>query len=257
MSLSPSSPPPPDAPSVDPGQIARFDRLARSWWDPHGPFWPLHVLNQLRTDWILQHLCQEFRRDPASAAPLEGLRVLDIGCGGGLLAENMAKMGAMVVGIDVTPRNILIAEQHARQSPGLDVTYRLLSLEEMDETDFDVVLNMEVLEHVLNPMEFLRLSLGAVRTGGMLVVATINRTFAAYLTVILGAEYLFRILPRGTHEWRRFIPPDQVELTLKAEDAHIVARSGIGVNPLTRKMWLRPYEGINYMMLYRKNLRPG
>jgi 2-polyprenyl-6-hydroxyphenyl methylase/3-demethylubiquinone-9 3-methyltransferase len=238
------------APSVDPEEVARYQRLAATWWDEAGPFWPLHVLNRVRTDWIVRHLAHELGRDPARPKPLEGLRVLDIGCGGGILSESIARHGAQVLGIDVTPRNITIAKGHA-DGQGLDVTYRQVALEELDEAPFDVVLNMEVIEHVLDAPTFLQRCLGMVRPDGFLVLATLNRTLASFVAGIVGAEYIFRLLPRGTHQWRRFVRPSELVRPLEAAGGGIVARSGVAVNPLTRRMRLTRYEGINYMLMAR------
>lgn len=238
------------APSIDPEEVARYQRLAETWWDEHGPFWPLHLLNRVRTGWIVEHLARELGRDPAGPEPLAGLRMLDIGCGGGILSESMARHGAEVLGIDVTPRNLIVARQHAEGS-GLDIGYRHVALESLPEDGFDVVLNMEVIEHVLDPQNFLKRCMEKVRPGGFLVLATLNRTLAAYIAGIIGAEYLFRLLPRGTHQWRRFVRPRELTRPLDAAGWQIVARSGVAVNPLRRRMRLTRYEGINYMLMAR------
>jgi 2-polyprenyl-6-hydroxyphenyl methylase/3-demethylubiquinone-9 3-methyltransferase len=238
------------AASVDAEEVARYQRLAAAWWDPKGPFWPLHVLNELRTDWIIRQLAVELGLDSADPAVLSGMRVLDIGCGGGILAESMARRGASVVGIDVTPRNLIVAEQHAEQQ-GLQIDYRLQSLETLAEEPFDLVLNMEVIEHVVDPQAFLALSMQGVRPGGFLCLATINRTWMAFIVAIFGAEYLLRILPRGTHRWDRFVRPRELETPLAEAGARLVARTGVAVNPLRRKMRETRYEGVNYMLLAR------
>jgi len=238
------------APSVDPEEVARYQRLAATWWDERGPFWPLHVLNRVRTEWIVRNLVQELGRSPGAALPLEGLRALDVGCGGGILSESIAARGANVLGIDVTPRNIVVATQHAERS-GLPVEYRQIALEDLGDDGFDVVLNMEVIEHVVDPEAFLRLCLGKVRPGGFLVLATLNRTLASFLAGIIGAEYLFRVLPRGTHQWRRFVRPRELTRPLEAAGCRIAARSGVAVNPFTRQMRLIRYEGVNYMLMAR------
>lgn len=238
------------APSVDPAEVARYQRLATAWWDETGPFWPLHVLNRVRTDWIVRQLVRELGRDPGASKPLEGLRVLDIGCGGGILSESIARHGAHVLGIDVTPRNITIAQDHAA-GQALDVSYRQVALEDLDEPPFDVVLNMEVIEHVVDAQAFLQRSLGMAGPGGFLVLATLNRTLASFVAGIVGAEYIFRLLPRGTHQWRRFVRPAELVRPLEAAGGRIVARSGVAVNPLTRRMRLSRYEGINYMLMAR------
>jgi 2-polyprenyl-6-hydroxyphenyl methylase/3-demethylubiquinone-9 3-methyltransferase len=238
------------AASVDPQEVARYQRLAAAWWDEAGPFWPLHVLNRVRTDWIVRQLVGELGLDPNASKPLDGLRVLDIGCGGGILSESIARHGAQVLGIDVTPRNITIARDHAA-GQGLDVTYRQVALEDLDEPPFDVVLNMEVIEHVVDAPAFLQHCLGMVRPGGILVLATLNRTLAGFVAGIVGAEYIFRLLPRGTHQWRRFVRPAELIGPIEGAGGSIVARSGVAVNPLTRRMRLTRYEGINYMLMAR------
>lgn len=238
------------AASVDPEEVARYQKLAAVWWNPDGPFWPLHVLNELRTDWIIRQLAKELRLDVSNPAVLSGMRVLDIGCGGGILAESMARRGASVVGIDVTPRNIAIARQHAERE-GLQIEYRLQSLETVVDEPFDLVLNMEVIEHVVDPQAFLALSMQQVRPGGFLCLATINRTWMAFIVAIIGAEYLLRILPRGTHQWRRFVRPRELEAPLAEAGARLVARTGVAVNPLRRKMRETGYEAVNYMLLAR------
>jgi 2-polyprenyl-6-hydroxyphenyl methylase / 3-demethylubiquinone-9 3-methyltransferase len=238
------------AASVDPEEVARYQRLAATWWDESGPFWPLHVLNRVRTGWIVDQIARELGRDPQAPRPLEGLRMLDVGCGGGILSESMARHGAEVLGIDVTPRNIIVAGKHAEGS-GLTVSYRHVALEELAEDGFDVVLNMEVIEHVVDPQAFLRKCLAKVRPGGFLVLATLNRTVPSYIAGIIGAEYIFRLLPRGTHQWRRFVRPGELTGPLEAAGCRIVARSGVAVNPVSRRMRLTRYEGINYMLMAR------
>lgn len=238
------------AASVDPEEVARYQRLAATWWDEKGPFWPLHVLNRVRTDWIVEHLAKSLGRDSEAPLPLAGLRMLDVGCGGGILSESMARHGAEVLGIDVTPRNIVVATSHAEGS-GLGVEYRHVALEDLHQDGFDVVLNMEVIEHVVDPQAFLRQCIARVRPGGFLVLATLNRTAASFVAGIIGAEYIFRILPRGTHQWRRFVRPIELIRSLDAAGCRLVARSGVAVNPLTRRMRLTRYEGINYMLLAR------
>jgi 2-polyprenyl-6-hydroxyphenyl methylase / 3-demethylubiquinone-9 3-methyltransferase len=238
------------APSIDPVEVARYQRLAASWWDPDGPFWPLHVLNRLRTGWIFEHMARELGRSPDDPMLLRGLRVLDIGCGGGILAEAVARRGAQVLGIDVTPRNLLIAREHAAAA-GLSIEYREVALEHLEEPPFDLVLNMEVIEHVIDPESFLQQCLARVRPGGHLVLATLNRTLVSFLIAIVGAEYLLRILPRGTHQWRRFVRPAELTGPLGAAGFALVARSGVAVNPFTRRMRTQRYEGVNYMLLAR------
>jgi 2-polyprenyl-6-hydroxyphenyl methylase / 3-demethylubiquinone-9 3-methyltransferase len=244
------------AASVDPEEVARYQRLAETWWDEEGPFWPLHVLNRVRTGWIVEHLTRELDRDAEAQRPLAGLRMLDVGCGGGILSESMARHGAEVLGIDVTPRNIVVAGSHAEGS-GLAVEYRHVALEDLDEDGFDVVLNMEVIEHVVDAEAFLQHCLAKIRPGGFLVLATLNRTVASYIAGIIGAEYIFRVLPRGTHQWRRFVRPRELTRPLEAAGCRIVARSGVAVNPISRRMRLTRYEGVNYMLMANVPIATG
>lgn len=179
------------APSIQPDEVAYFEMLAHRWWDTAGPFWPLHRLNAFRVGYLREHLSQAFGADPVAEHPLEGLRLLYIGCGGGILSESLARLGAHVTGADITAKNIRVAEIPAWQR-GLDLDYRLASAEALAASgeQFDAVLNMEVVEHVANPRELLSTCGRLVRTGGVMVVATINRTLAGLLIAILGAEYV-------------------------------------------------------------------
>ncbi|MFN4263732.1 MAG: bifunctional 2-polyprenyl-6-hydroxyphenol methylase/3-demethylubiquinol 3-O-methyltransferase UbiG [Thioalkalivibrionaceae bacterium] len=253
------------AASVDPRELAHYQALADRWWDEKGPFWPLHVLNRLRVEWIVQRVAETFARDAAAPDALQDLRVLDIGCGGGILAEALARRGARVTAIDVTPKNIAVAENHRRKvaaEEGLNlvIDYRLESLEalaeafERDASDgFDCVCNMEVLEHVEGPIEFLRLSAAQVRPGGLLLIATLNRTWRSWLIAIVGAEYLLKILPRGTHRWSKFLHPVELTGPLQATGFAIAARTGVRVNPWTRRMRCVPDESVNYMFAARRD----
>ncbi|WP_018872484.1 bifunctional 2-polyprenyl-6-hydroxyphenol methylase/3-demethylubiquinol 3-O-methyltransferase UbiG [Thioalkalivibrio sp. ALJ16] len=245
-----TSPSSPHDRTVDPAEVARYRALADMWWEPGGRLWPLHVLNGLRTGYIRDQLCAALGRDPAQPAPLAGLRMLDIGCGGGLLSEAMARLGADVLGVDVVESNIAVARQHA-QDTGLGVRYELATAEALAARDerFDVVLNMEVVEHVADLSGFLQAVHRMVRPGGYGFVATINRNPVSYLVAILGAEYIFRILPRGTHQWRRFVTPAQMQTFFERDGLQPVASTGIKVNPLTRRMWLSRSQSVNYMLM--------
>lgn len=239
--------------TVDPEEIARYRALAEMWWQPDGRLWPLHVLNRLRTEHIRKALCHSLGRDRHADKPLAGLRLLDIGCGGGLLSEAMAREGADVLGVDVVDRNIAVARQHAADQ-GLAVTYELHTAEALAERGetFDVILNMEVVEHVANLSSFMRNVHRMLRPGGHTFVATINRNPISWLVAIVGAEYLFRILPRGTHQWRRFVTPSETRALFARDGLEEVARTGVKVNPLNRKMWLSRSMSVNYMLQARR-----
>lgn len=239
--------------TVDPAEVERYRRMAALWWQPDGPMWPLHVLNDLRRHWIRDRLCEALARDPAAERPLDGLAVLDIGCGGGLLAEAVVRMGARVHGVDVVERNIAVAREHAADA-GLAIDYECVTAESLAErgASYDVVLNMEVVEHVADLGAFMEAGNALVRPGGLHVVSTLNRNLRSFVIGIVGAEYLFRILPRGTHQWRRFVRPAELERHLARGGLSIEARSGVKVNPLTRRMWLSRSDSVNYMVLARR-----
>lgn len=239
--------------SIDPDEVAYFERLADRWWDADGPFWPLHRLNGFRVAYIRERLCGELGCNASSSQPFVGLRLLDIGCGGGILSESLARLGAEVVGIDVAEKNIRVAGLHAERQ-GLPIDYRLLSVEEMAATGetFDAVLNMEVVEHVEQLPHFLAACGRLVRPAGIMVVATINRTPLAYLMAIIGAEYILRWLPRGTHRYRKLVKPREVVAGLgdHFSEQH---RIGVRVNPLDRSFHYTRLLSVNYMMVFRRD----
>ncbi len=236
--------------SVDPDEVAFYTRLADRWWDAEGPFWPLHVLNRLRSQWIVERIAP----DASAPKPLAGMRMLDIGCGGGLLAEAMARAGADVTGIDVTERNIAVARNHAERT-GLSIDYRHDSAEALATAGagFDVVLNMEVVEHVADLEGFMAAAGALVAPEGHMFVATLNRTLAGFVIGIVGAEYVTRLLPRGTHQWSRFVRPEELEQLLARSDLSVVERTGVRVNPWRRRMTLTRWLGVNYMVHARRN----
>ncbi|MBK8638963.1 MAG: bifunctional 2-polyprenyl-6-hydroxyphenol methylase/3-demethylubiquinol 3-O-methyltransferase UbiG [Chromatiaceae bacterium] len=248
--------PPPSAPSIDPDEVAYYEKLAHRWWDANGPFWPLHRLNGFRVGYLRDRLSQAFGTDPTSERSLAGLRLLDIGCGGGILSESLARLGAQVTGIDVVSKNIRVAEIHAQES-GLAPDYRLTSAEALADSgaQFDAVLNMEVVEHVKDLPAFLSVCGTLVRPGGLMVVATINRTWAAFLIAILGAEYILGWMPKGTHHWRKLVKPSEVTAGLGAPFA-LLHRTGVRINPFNRSFHYSRYLGVNYMLLLRKDPGP-
>ncbi len=220
--------------TVDPAEVAKFEAMAAEWWDPKGKFKPLHMLNPCRLDYITTQIAAEYGRDLSQAAPFAGLRIVDIGCGGGLLAEPMARLGAEVVGADAAEGNIPVAQIHARQS-GLEIDYRHTTAEALAAAgeQFDVVLNMEVVEHVPDPLEFLRACRALARPGGMMICSTINRNARSFAVAIVGAELVMRWLPRGTHDWNRFITPDELFDLLRRAGMEPVDRKGFVFNPLS------------------------
>ena len=235
--------------SVDPREVDYYHRLAQTWWDESGPFWPLHRLNKLRLSYIRAKLCDHFGLGERNDQPLRGLTVLDIGCGGGILAESMARLGAKVTGIDVVEKNIAIATQHA-ESSGLKVTYQLGTVEYLawSGSQFDVVLNMEVVEHVKGLDGFMESSCKLLKPGGMMFVATINRTLIAWLVAIIGAEHILRWMPKGTHRLAMFRKPEEIRNLLAQNNLTVNDLVGVGVNPLAKRMFLTRLKSVNYML---------
>lgn len=235
--------------TIDPAEVAKFEAMAAEWWDPNGKFKPLHMLNPCRLDYITSQIAAEFDRDLSEAQPFAGLRLLDIGCGGGLLSEPMARLGAEVVGADAAPRNIPVAQLHAEQS-GLEIDYRHTTAEDMAAAGerFDVVLNMEVVEHVADPLAYLRACHDLLKPGGLMICSTINRNPKSFAMAIVGAEYVMRWLPRGTHDWSKFITPDELcELVTKA-GLDPVDRKGFVFNPITWQWRLSDRDlSVNYV----------
>ena len=242
--------------TIDPAEIAKFEAMADEWWDPAGKFKPLHMLNPCRLDYITRQIAGEFGRDLAVPRPFDGLRILDIGCGGGLLSEPMARLGARVVGADAAEGNIHVARIHAARE-GLDIDYRATTAEALAEAgeQFDAVLNMEVVEHVSDPPAYLAACRQLVRPGGLMVISTLNRTLKSFAAAIVGAEYVMRWLPRGTHDWRRFITPDELAALLEGAGFEVVDRTGFVFNPIGWSWSLSERDlSVNYAMTAR---RPG
>lgn len=241
--------------TVDQSEVDRFSAMAAEWWSPTGKFRPLHKFNPVRLEYIRNRVCENFGRNPKAHQPLSGLRVLDIGCGGGLLSEPVARMGADVVGADPSEKNIGIASTHARES-GVSVDYRAVTAEQLlaaGET-FDVVLNMEVVEHVADVALFLTTCAKMVRPGGLMFAATINRTLKARALAIFAAENVLRWLPRGTHQYEKLVRPDELENPLTADGMQIINRTGVFYNVLQDRWNLSPDMDVNYMLLAK---RPG
>lgn len=238
------------ASSIDDAEVAKFRAMAAEWWDPAGKFKPLHMLNPVRLDYITGQITAEFARDRKSLRPFEGLRLLDIGCGGGLISEPMARLGAAVTGADAAAENIEVARLHAEQS-GLAIDYRAVTAESLlaEGAQFDVVLALEIVEHVADPQQFLTTCARLLRPGGVLIASTLNRTPQSFAAAIVGAEWVMRWLPRGTHQWSRFIRPDELAGMFEAAGVRVVDRAGMVFNPLGWSWSLSRRDlAVNYLM---------
>ena len=240
--------------TVDAHEIDKFQAMADEWWDPNGKFKPLHMLNPCRLDYITRQIAEEFDRDLTAPRPFDGLRILDIGCGGGLLCEPMARLGADVTGADAAERNIPVARLHASQQ-GLDIDYRHTTAEALaaaGET-FDAILNMEVVEHVANPPDYLRACHDLLKPGGAMVCSTLNRNPKSYVMAIVGAEHVMRWLPKGTHDWSKFITPDELFDLLRGAGFEPLDRKGFVFNPITWSWSLSDRDlSVNYVTLSRR-----
>ena len=239
--------------TVDPKEIEKFTALAEEWWNPNGKFRTVHAFNALRRDFLIERIAGHFGRDPADDGCLTGLSILDVGCGAGLLCEPLAARGARVVGIDATARNIEIARWHAAQS-GLAVDYRHALAEDVwvNGERFDVVLNMEVVEHVAKPRQLMQDCCDLVRPGGLMVVATLNRTLRSFVIAIVGAEYVLRWLPRGTHDWRRFLKPKEIEEMIVPAGMRVTELAGATFSPFAWRWKQTKDASVNYMLVAEK-----
>ncbi len=234
--------------TVDPAEVERFSRMAATWWDPEGPFKPLHRLGPARLGYVRDQLCRQRRPGGDRLTPLAGLRVLDMGCGGGLIAEPLARLGAQVTGADASAENIAVARTHAAQM-GLEIDYRHASAEALVEqgAQFDAVVILEIVEHVADVDAFLRHCRALLAPGGLLVFSTLNRTARSYLAAIIGAEYVLRWLPRGTHDWRKLITPAEMRQYLDTAGFAVSDITGLSFQPLTGTWKLSRDLGINYI----------
>jgi 2-polyprenyl-6-hydroxyphenyl methylase/3-demethylubiquinone-9 3-methyltransferase len=241
--------------SIDPAEVARFSAMAAEWWDPYGKFKPLHRFNPVRLAFIRDEAALRFGRDVTARRPFEGLRLLDIGCGGGLLSEPMTRLGFSVTGVDASERNIGTARAHAAEQ-GLDIDYRAGAAEELlaqGEPPFDVVLNMEVIEHVADPAAFLKDCVRLLAPGGLMILATLNRTPKAMALAVLGAEYILRWLPVGTHDWKKFVKPKEILDMLADEPVQTAGPFGVSYDPFAGR-WSRSGDvDVNYLMTIDKD----
>jgi 2-polyprenyl-6-hydroxyphenyl methylase / 3-demethylubiquinone-9 3-methyltransferase len=229
--------------NFDPAELAKFSDLAHRWWDLESEFRPLHQINPLRLDWI------------RSMVSLEGKRVLDVGCGGGILADSMARRGAEVLGIDLATKALKVAQLHALEAETQGVSYREISAEGLaaeQPASFDVVTCMEMLEHVPDPSLIVEACAELVKPGGHVFFSTINRNAKAFLFAIVGGEYLLNLLPRGTHEYSKLIKPSELAAYCRTSKLELQQTKGMEYNPLTRRYWLSPDTSVNYMQATRK-----
>ena len=239
--------------TINKEEIQKFSKLAEEWWDVNGKFKPLHMFNPIRIEYILKTTCDHFKINSDQDFPLKNLRILDIGCGGGLISEPMCRLGAKVTAIDASSKNINIAQTHANEND-LKIVYLNKSPEDMkDFESFDVILNLEIVEHVDNIDLYLKSCSNLLKPNGLMFTATINRTFVSYVKAIIGAEYILRWLPIGTHDWNKFFKPEEIEEKTSKLNFETIDVSGLSFNPLTRK-WKRSKDlSVNYIITGVKN----
>jgi 2-polyprenyl-6-hydroxyphenyl methylase/3-demethylubiquinone-9 3-methyltransferase len=239
--------------SLDPAEVEKFSKLAAEWWNPKGKFGVLHVFNPVRLQYIKEQVCARFALDPFDRRPFAGLRFLDIGCGGGLLSEPMARLGAEIVGVDPSEKNITTARVHAEEQE-LAIDYRAGTAEGLAAGEqFDVILNMEVIEHVADPQAFVSVCASMLKPNGLMFVATINRTLKSFGLAIIGAEYVLGWLPKGTHQWEKFVTPAELKGWLGENGVIVKDGSGVIYNPLKNE-WRKSRDmGVNYMVVGQKS----
>lgn len=238
-----------DSSTIDPAEVSRFEAISKDWWDPKGPMAVLHKFNPVRLSFVRDLACARFGRDPKTIRALEGLSLVDIGCGGGVLSEPLARLGATVTGLDPATGNVAVARAHA-QAAELEIDYRDETIEALVASGarFDLVLAMEVVEHVADVQAFVTACCEAVKPGGLLVMATLNRTLRSYALAIVGAEYVLRWLPRGTHDWEKFVTPDELADAIEAGGLRVGESRGVAYNPLTDRWSESRDESVNYML---------
>ena len=244
----------PRSPTIDPDEVAKFTAMAADWWNPRGQFKPLHVFNPVRLGFIRDAACAALGRDLKARRPLEGVRLLDVGCGGGLVSEPMARLGAAVTGVDASEANVKTASVHAAQT-GLAIDYRAGTAEALlaaGEGPFDVVLSLEIVEHVADVDLFLRTCARLLAPGGLLVMATLNRTPKAFALAVVAAERILRWLPPGTHDWSKFVTPEEMRAPLAAEGLTVAPAVGVSYTPIADRWRLSRDVSVNYMMTARE-----
>lgn len=241
------------APSVIPAEVARFDALGKSWWDPDGPQAPLHRLTPVRVGWARDCAARRFHREPGAGQPLAGLDLLDVGCGAGLFAEPLARLGANVLGIDPAPASIGVARRHAEET-GVRIAYRAATVEDIsiEPKRFDIVSAMEVVEHVADPARFVAAAASVIKPGGLFLASTLNRTFRSFALAIVGAEYVLRWLEPGTHRWEQFVTPEELSLACRKAGLRIMERRGMSYDPIRRGWRLSADLGVNYLLAAMK-----
>ncbi len=239
--------------TVDPEEISRFNKLAEEWWKPGGAFKVVHAFNAARIDKLSESLPLLMERDANADRPLAGLSLLDVGCGAGIVSEPMARLGATVTAIDASEQNILIAKKHAENS-GLEIDYRHALPEDIEEAEqkFDIVMSLEVVEHVADAGVFLDILSTFVKPGGVMVIGTLNRTPTSFVKAIVGAEYIMRWLPKGTHSWSKFVKPSELDDVLLPQGYRVADHCGVDFNPLTRKWSTSQNMSVNYLQFYKR-----
>ena len=239
--------------TINKEEIQKFSRLADEWWDVNGKFKPLHMFNPIRIEYITSMLKQHFKINNSETNFLNGLNILDIGCGGGLISEPMARLGAKVTGIDASEKNIKIAKIHSEKSK-LEINYLNKSPEQLkNEKKFDVILNLEIVEHVENVNFYIKSCYNLLKKDGIMFTATLNRSLTSYLKAIIGAEYILRWLPIGTHDWNKFLKPEELEKILHDEKFYTLDMSGLEFNPISSKWKKTQNLSVNYIVSSLKN----
>ncbi|CAM6033648.1 unnamed protein product [Sphagnum compactum] len=238
--------------SVDAAETAKFAAIAATWWDYQGPFKPLHIMNQIRISFIRSTICRHFRKDANSARPLEGLQIVDVGCGGGLLCEPLARMGGLITGIDAVEKNLGVASLHAARDPATaSIKYLCTTAEQMvhEQEKFDVVIALEVIEHVADPMEFCKSLAALTKKNGIVFISTLNRSIQSFGLAIVAAEYVLGWLPRGTHNWSKFVTPEELALLMGKASLSVEEMAGMVYNPFSQKWSLSEDTSVNYITL--------